>query len=101
MKKEGIVGFYLESGKLVLEFNDNQKKVIEDDCLTDKQKEVKNFFQRTGTNHLNQQKIQEMIESKGKKGDENNWISPVLIFGAIVVILSLIGYIIYKNKKKS
>jgi hypothetical protein len=24
-----------------------------------------------------------------------------LIFGAIVVILSLIGYIIYKNKKKS
>jgi hypothetical protein len=101
MEKEGITNLSLDpaSGKLVVEYGKNNSKIIEDNNLTPEQKEIKEFFKQIGKNSLSQQEVREEAKGKNKKGD-NKWLGPVLGVGIAVLVISLIGVIIYKNKKK-
>jgi len=100
MDKEGITNIRLDpdNGKLVIEYGKGNSKIVEGDNLTPEQKEVKNFFQQTGKNHLNQQEVRAMVEGNKNSG---NKLGPVVIIGIIALIIIFIGAVIYKNKKKS
>ena len=67
--------------------------------LTPEQKEIKKLFQQIGKNSLSQQEVGEMAKGKDKDGG-NKWIGPVVGIGIAVLVITLIGVIIYKNKKK-
>jgi len=102
MEKEGITNIALNprSGKLVLKFNNNQQKTIEDDNLTDEQKKIKEFMQQIGKNDLSQNQIREEVQKAGKNSN-NSWLGPVVIIAIVALVAIFIGVIIYKNKKKN
>src|SRR4051812_31443930 len=99
MEKAGITNISVDQGKLILEFGKNQKQFIEENDLTSEQKEIKNFLQSIGKNSLSQSEVKEEAKGKDKSGD--NKIGWVIGIGIVaLVIITLIGVIIYKNKKK-
>ena len=102
MEKEGITNIRLDpsSGKLVLEYGKNQSKTIEDDNLTPKQREIKNFFKQIGKNSLSQNEVREEVTKGKDKSGDNKWIGPAIGIGIVALFVILIGVIIYKNKKK-
>lgn len=103
MEREGITNISLDpdNRKLVLEYGKNNSKTIEDNDLTAEQREIKNFFQQTGKTSLSQNEARERAEAEEKSNSDNKWVKPLVIGGIIVVVITFIGIIIYKNKKKS
>jgi len=100
MKKGGVVNITLSNDKIVVELNGNRTKTIEESDLTSEQREIKSFFQQIGKNSLSQNEAREKAEAEEKSNNDNKWVKPVVIGGIIVVVITLIGIIIYKNKKK-
>ena len=108
MKKEGIINISLNSsGNLVVEYSGSQVQVVNDNNLSNEQKEIKEFFQQVkeqgGKTYFNTKELEEAINkekssSKEQQGNDKNWIMPAL-FGMGIIILILIGVIVYKNKK--
>jgi uncharacterized protein YneF (UPF0154 family) len=101
MEKEGITNISLDpqSGKLVVEYGKNNSKTIEDDKLTSEQKEIKAFFQQIGKNSLSQSQVKEELARERKNGDNNLGLAVGIVI--VVLVVTLIGFIIYKNKKKN
>jgi len=102
MEREGITNISLDpgNGKLILEYGKNNAKTIEDSNLTSEQREIKKFFQQIGKTSLSQNEARAKAETEEKSNNDNKWVKPLVVGGIIVVVITLIGIIIYKNKKK-
>ncbi|MCE8163776.1 MAG: hypothetical protein I3273_05840 [Candidatus Moeniiplasma glomeromycotorum] len=103
MKREGITNISLNSqGNLVIEY-DSGSSTLKDNELTKEQKEIKEFFQTVGETQINRNDLEQAVNQQGQedKKPKNDWVLPVVIGGAAVLIIILIGVVIhYRNKAK-
>ncbi|MCE8159112.1 MAG: hypothetical protein I3270_01035 [Candidatus Moeniiplasma glomeromycotorum] len=104
MKREGITNISLNSqGNLVIEYG-SRSTTLKDNELTKEQKEIKEFFQTVGQNHLSRNELEQAVnkqdQQEGKK-PKNDWVIPVTISVVAVLIIILIGTVAYyRNKAK-
>src|SRR6185437_13430493 len=101
MKKKGITNISLDpdSNKLKIEYNGSRTEILEDSKLTNEQREIKEFFQNNKEKSLSRESIQKMV-NKGKEGKNNFPTGPVIGVVAVVLVISLVGFLIYYNKPR-
>src|SRR3954453_22631158 len=109
MKKEGIISISLNpNGNLVVEYSGRGAQVIDDNHLTNEQKEIKEFFQsikqQGNKTSLSQNELEKFANQKnneegsqGKTKNDNGLLVPVIIAMGVVILI-LFGVIIYKSK---
>ena len=107
MKKEGVINITLSNDKLVVELSGKRTKTIAESGLNSEQKLVKNFLKNnSGKKSLNRSELEEMVSSNynEQKGKNNKKNDNAAVFGAIllvgIILTTIIGVVVYKNKKK-
>src|SRR3954453_2457580 len=103
MKKRGITNISLDpdSNELKIEYNDSRTEVLEDSKLTNEQREIKEFFQNNKEKSLSRESIEEMAnKGKEEKGKNNFPTGPVIGVVAVVLVISLVGFLIYQSKPR-
>src|SRR2546426_2506065 len=103
MKKRGItnISFESDSNKLKIEYNGSRTETLEDSKLTKEQREIKEFFQNNKEKSLSRESIEKMVnKDKEEKGKNNFPTGPVIGVVAVVLVISLVGFLIYYNKPR-
>ena len=72
MKREGITNIKLNSaGNLVIEYG-NLTQTVEDNDLTNEQKEIKEFFQTSGTQNLSRNELEATVNKQSQNQEPKN-----------------------------
>jgi hypothetical protein len=98
----------LNSNQLVIEFNNNNSKILENNELSPEQKELRNFFMvnpsKTSFSRSELEELSGNAKGQGDKherGDNSKLIKGIVAAGVILMVVAIIGVAVYKSKKKN